>query len=282
VIVVDDASTDGTEEFIKQSWIDKIKYVRLTKNGGVQVASNAGFDLASGDYLAFIGDDDYWIDRSKLSKQVSVFENDPAGTIGVVSCSIYIERNNHRLLKRIKRPKQLVKHFLANNGTIYGSAALIRRNAFVLAGRFRESLKKGTDSDVYRRIFMAGFDLFIHDDAMIVYSETDPNRMTALSEKSIIATIEAINHILHLYGAYFTAYPSCASSRYFQIYKAHVDLYTLRGNKEILKTALRFCWRSFLTWPFNLVAVKHLIIHFLPIHSQRQIEVLSSRENKKR
>ena len=70
VIVVDDCSTDGTEEYFATNYLGKIKYVRHKKNLGVQYASNTGFLYASGKYLAFIGDDDRWNDPDKLKKQV--------------------------------------------------------------------------------------------------------------------------------------------------------------------------------------------------------------------
>lgn len=68
IIVVDDASTDNTFEIIKMYNDDRIKYIRLEKNGGSCKARNIGIDYAQGDYIAFQDSDDEWF-TYKLEKQ---------------------------------------------------------------------------------------------------------------------------------------------------------------------------------------------------------------------
>lgn len=57
VIVVDDGSTDDTEQVVSQ-WPD-VRYIRQ-ENAGVSKARNAGIEAASGDLLAFLDADDLW------------------------------------------------------------------------------------------------------------------------------------------------------------------------------------------------------------------------------
>ncbi len=64
VILVDDASDDDTlavlralQEEYGAGWI---RIVALSKNGGVASARNAGWDAATGDYIAFLDADDAW------------------------------------------------------------------------------------------------------------------------------------------------------------------------------------------------------------------------------
>ena len=56
LIVVDDCSTDATQQRISQDWQGKVEYIRHEKNQGVQFASNTGYALSRGKYVAFIGD----------------------------------------------------------------------------------------------------------------------------------------------------------------------------------------------------------------------------------
>ncbi|MCI0564408.1 MAG: glycosyltransferase family 2 protein, partial [Nitrososphaera sp.] len=72
VIVVDDASTDGTVEAVEAIKDPRIKVHRLSQNAGPSHARNCGIRLASGELVAFLDSDDAWLPR-KLEKQVRLF-----------------------------------------------------------------------------------------------------------------------------------------------------------------------------------------------------------------
>lgn len=67
VIVVNDGSTDNTEQVVK-SYSDKIIYI-AQKNSGVSVARNTGFQHSSGDFIQYLDADDL-LTEDKISKQV--------------------------------------------------------------------------------------------------------------------------------------------------------------------------------------------------------------------
>lgn len=72
MIVVDDASTDGTNQMV-QSWQlndPRIKYHKMAHNSGSPVVPrNYGVSQAKGDFVAFLDSDDWWTDR-KLETQL--------------------------------------------------------------------------------------------------------------------------------------------------------------------------------------------------------------------
>jgi len=74
LIVVDDGSTDNTEQCLKRYGND-IKYI-YQHNGGVNKARNTGIDAASGQYIALLDNDDLWRE-DKLARQVVLLENNP-------------------------------------------------------------------------------------------------------------------------------------------------------------------------------------------------------------
>ncbi len=59
IIVVDDASTDNTNDILS-GYGDKITVIRKAINSGGSVARNAGMDAATGDFIAFLDADDVW------------------------------------------------------------------------------------------------------------------------------------------------------------------------------------------------------------------------------
>lgn len=70
VIVVDDASTDGTEELFQNMQDPRVKYLRYEQNRGACYARNYGAARASGEYIAFQDSDDTW-HPEKLKKQLA-------------------------------------------------------------------------------------------------------------------------------------------------------------------------------------------------------------------
>ena len=73
IIVVDDGSTDGTEQLLKNKYGKRIKYV-YQENKGLSSARNTGIRSASGNYLQFLDADDL-IDPSKIGAQVEQLKN---------------------------------------------------------------------------------------------------------------------------------------------------------------------------------------------------------------
>ena len=68
ILIIDDGSTDNTENLIKDLHNDKIKYIKLKDNKGAAFARNIGILKASGKYVSFQDSDDFYhID--KLEKQ---------------------------------------------------------------------------------------------------------------------------------------------------------------------------------------------------------------------
>ncbi len=71
LIVVNDASSDGTRAFLDSDIKDKrVVLIHNPQNLGLQKSLNKGLEAASGEFIARIDDDDRWIDSDKLKKQL--------------------------------------------------------------------------------------------------------------------------------------------------------------------------------------------------------------------
>ena len=89
LIIVDDSPEDyefrdDVRDMIK-NFSSSIKYIRHEKNSGVSIARNTGINLAQGEFIAFLDDDDEWLPE-KLSRQLEKFGN---YKIGLVYCRNY-------------------------------------------------------------------------------------------------------------------------------------------------------------------------------------------------
>jgi glycosyltransferase involved in cell wall biosynthesis len=78
VIVVDEASTDGTPEFVATLGDPRITLVRHDEPRGPGAARNHGADRAGGAWIAFVDDDDVWAPE-KLARQLAAADDAGAG-----------------------------------------------------------------------------------------------------------------------------------------------------------------------------------------------------------
>jgi glycosyltransferase involved in cell wall biosynthesis len=84
LIIVDDHSTDNTEELVRSFKDPRIRFVRHAENRGASAARNSGIRIARGEYIAFQDSDTEWLPR-KLERQMARFEPDHDGDPGLVT-----------------------------------------------------------------------------------------------------------------------------------------------------------------------------------------------------
>lgn len=161
LLVVDDASQDGTLDYLRSKYSNALKILSTSKNSGRAVASNIGFKYCVGTYIALLDDDDYWVDEYKLVKQLDLMSNNPAlGVVGTWWAEIGSDGESRQ---KTPIPPQsryfLIERLLSGGGVISGSSPLIRRAAWEFVGGMDEQHVKGIDSDLYRRIALAGYDV---------------------------------------------------------------------------------------------------------------------------
>lgn len=78
VLVVDDASTDGSVEIIKRLEAEnggRLRAVFHRGNKGISVTWREAVDAAHGSYIARLDGDDWWIPDDKLEKQIALLES---------------------------------------------------------------------------------------------------------------------------------------------------------------------------------------------------------------
>lgn len=146
IIVVDDASTDGSRERIA-AFGDRIRLVALARNEGVLGATLAGLHVATGEIVAFLDGDDLWRPH-KLDRVAAAFAADPQLILlshdyaivdgdGVATGAIDATKRNTRRLMRGDPSRETLSERLKDSITGYrgvwlGSAFSIRRAALDL------------------------------------------------------------------------------------------------------------------------------------------------------
>jgi glycosyltransferase involved in cell wall biosynthesis len=85
LILIDDGSTDNSTTIAKSyanRFPHKVFYIEHEKhlNKGASASRNLGLNKASGELLAFLDSDDYWLPR-KLVEQINLFQQNPQASV---------------------------------------------------------------------------------------------------------------------------------------------------------------------------------------------------------
>lgn len=152
LIVVDDASTDDTEEQVRSIVDHRIRYIRQSRNQDVSAARNRGMREARGEYIAFLDSDDEWL-PNKLTLQVEKFEQLPPsyGALYTGTETKYEDGSIYHFNPRFKG--DVLGKLLTENITDKGSASvIIRKNVIRVVGFFDEKIPAMEDYDYWIRI----------------------------------------------------------------------------------------------------------------------------------
>jgi glycosyltransferase involved in cell wall biosynthesis len=159
IIVVDDGSTDATGEVVRE-YGDKIKYIRQA-NTGVSAARNAGIKAASSRWIALLDADDEW-GHEYLEEQMGILHRNEAlaWTTGNLTNCLCAEERRGPLHSEVFIEEQLGKRECFEDffkvfpkGLMgYTTAFVIRRDALLEAGLFRQGEQRYEDTDMFLRI----------------------------------------------------------------------------------------------------------------------------------
>ncbi|OIV41316.1 glycosyltransferase family 2 protein [Flavobacterium johnsoniae] len=154
IIIVNDGSTDKSEEKVLQFKDDRIRYFSK-KNEGVSQTRNFGLTESNADFVAFLDADDYWYPHflETMHHYCTFFPKQK-----VFACAIEIETSKKTFPAQYSIRKtgdfEFVNYFRASNkeSVILTSAAVFRKSIFKKTGIFDPEIKSGQDTDLWIRI----------------------------------------------------------------------------------------------------------------------------------
>ena len=151
VIVVDDGSTDATEE-VCATFGGQVRYVRL-ENGGVSRARNIGAKMARGDWFVFLDADDVLLPHA-LAALLECAEREKAG----VAYGMVIERSEPGKLARLNgfdfaagNPPMAAQRTLRRGAVATPGSAIVRADLHRRVGGFISGYEPLEDRDYFAK-----------------------------------------------------------------------------------------------------------------------------------
>lgn len=159
VIVVDDCSTFDIHEVLAP-YGAAVRAIRTPRNGGCSAARNIGIDASSGEFIAFLDDDDYW-KPNKIERQLN--------SIGDCAMAVCGQQLVPAPGFNVRQCTRVTRDMLKLANPICGPSGFLCRRDLFDKIRFDETLKYAEDWDFMLRVLAIG-EIAYTPEALLYYT----------------------------------------------------------------------------------------------------------------
>ena len=159
IIVIDDDSTDDTQDVIASIKDQRLKYMKISKAGNY-CARNIGIKSSRGEYIAFLDADDMWM-INKLKDQVAIFKEHRDVGLCCTDHYLFFDKNKdnlyvdsvHGFRQDFIVQNNFVERMLEDNAIIT-SSVMVRKTCFEHLGMFKTVHQNAMDYEMWLRIVL--------------------------------------------------------------------------------------------------------------------------------
>ncbi|MDX6513077.1 MAG: hypothetical protein QOE36_2581 [Gaiellaceae bacterium] len=170
LIVVDDASDDGTPDAVSSYDDPRVRLLRNERNLNQVVSLNRGIAEARGEYIARLDHDDLCA-PTRLERQVALLDSRP--DVGVVGSFVEIAdlegRRVSELSNTVSDFPDFVFTVLTERRLLVHPAATFRREDVLALGGYDESMRWAEDKDLWARLALARRHAAVVEEPLVVY-----------------------------------------------------------------------------------------------------------------
>jgi glycosyltransferase involved in cell wall biosynthesis len=183
LIIIDDCSTDNTDEVVRefQKKDNRIIYLKHDQNKGGSAARNTGIKVSKSEYIAFLDSDDEWLpEKLEIQMEAILKQN-----VSMVTCFCNSYNDEGKLLNKYNKTyygNPLYNHMLNNiAGT---SLILVRKKDLNRVGCF-ENTPSQQDHILILKLLGIGVNIATVKKVLVKYHEHSDSRISGISERKI-------------------------------------------------------------------------------------------------
>lgn len=260
IIVVDDGSTDETKKFCKKE--KRIKYIYIPKNEhkNGNYARNLGIKNSSGEFIAFLDDDDEWM-STKIEKQMQLILKNKEISLVYTKMKYEVNNGEYYYYDKISPIKNYAKECFYSMIALT-SSILVRKDALYSIGLFDENLNYWQDTELMIRICQK-YKVSCIDEPLVLYRKNikDKKRLT----NNIDGFLNAVDYINNKFKNEISKLSSEEKKlRERLIYLDVANRYSnLKMSKESRKYLLKVfklypTLKNFIKYIFNITGIKKI------------------------
>ena len=238
LIIVDDDSTDGTQEIIKSYFDKRIKYIRNETNLGLANSLNRGFSYAKGDYLTWTSYDNLYLRNAieMMAEELEKYKN-----VDFIYANFYRidEKGNIIAKTKVKSIKEL------DTDNCVGGCFLYKKKIYEELGGYDSSFYLAEDYEYWLRVRKK-----FRMKRLNKYLYYHRSHQECLRKKYPEEVEKAVKKVRD-------KYISAVSKKYYFI----AEEYFLQGDEV---NCVRFLKKSILRNPLNLKVIRLLALIVLP------------------
>ncbi len=193
-IIIDDCSTNDTQDYLKTLSDERVKIIRNIENFGVSKSLNIGLEIARGKYIARMDADDISL-PSRLEKQFVYMENHPNVVLCGTGRRLFGDRDEVKFTSIRDMETYRIKSFFYYPGPQHPTWIMRRRVLFDNNILYDEDFAYAQDYNFLIRISKIG-DIRSLNEVLLLYRIHNKQVTNALHDRHRIANIATQKKVL--------------------------------------------------------------------------------------
>ncbi len=181
LVILDDCSSDGSLELIRNYKDSRIKLIISEGPGNVVLQINKAINNSSSTYIAISHSDDVWM-PDKLEKQMLALENDPnlgavfSNAQVILSDGTPLEDQGHFYYEKFKQRNrsraEWLRSFFDNGNCLCHPSILIKKNCYLTCGVYSNLLAQLPDFEMWVRL-CSRYEIYIIQEPLVKFRVLD-------------------------------------------------------------------------------------------------------------